>query len=261
MKNIMTRLILVCSSFIIIYMYIGQSYAEIDPRDAIVGRWLFNEGEGDEVRDSSGNGHDGKIRRNVKWVKGKFNGALEFPGGASGSMISIPDEDSLDLVTFTITAWINVEDTGKGQAVMMKLIIPNLLNYALTIDSEGVSTRLAKGRDIREAKAKKIVTDKQWHHVAGTYNKEFIRTYVDGVLEAEKECSDTPDTNFGMLTIGAMYDSTWALKGIVDEVALFNAALTEGDINKIMTEGLINAFVVESANKLSTTWGAIKARY
>lgn len=256
----MTRLILVCSSFIVIYMSIGQSYAEIDPRDAIVGRWLFNEGEGDEVKDSSGNGHDGKIRRNVKWVKGKFNGALKFPGGASGSMVSIEDKDSLDLTTFTMAAWINVEDTGKNQTIVRKYII-GLLNYALMIDSEGVSTQFSQGKLLREAKAKKIVTDKQWHHVAGTYNKEFIRMYVDGVLEVEEKCSDIPDTNFCMLTIGAQYDSMWALKGIVDEVALFNVALTEDDINEIMTKGLISALRVESANKLSTTWGAIKAKY
>lgn len=181
----MRKLILACFIFITIY-FIGQSTAETDPRDALLGRWLFSEGEGDVVRDSSGNGHDGKIFRDVKWAKGKFGHALSFPGGASGSMVQIQDEDSLDLTTFTITAWINVEDIGESQVIMEKYII-HLTNYALRVDSEGVSTLFSHNEEIKEAKARKIVTDMQWHHVAGTYNKEFIRTYVDGTLEAEEE--------------------------------------------------------------------------
>ena len=46
-------------------------------REGLVGLWLFDEGEGEVLKDLSGNGNDGQIA-GAKWVKGKFGKALEF---------------------------------------------------------------------------------------------------------------------------------------------------------------------------------------
>ena len=48
--------------------------------------------------------------------------------------------------------------------------------------------------------------------------------------------------------------------GILDEIAIFNIALTEDDIKTIMTEGLERTLAVSPAGKLSTTWASIKAQ-
>ena len=47
---------------------------------------------------------------------------------------------------------------------------------------------------------------------------------------------------------------------IIDEVALFGAALSEDDVNRIMDDGLLAALAVSSVGKLATTWGAMKSR-
>ena len=52
-----------------------------------------------------------------------------------------------------------------------------------------------------------------------------------------------------------------ALKGVLDEVAIFNKALTESEIQEIMTDGLEKAtgiLAVAPAGKLASTWGSIK---
>jgi len=46
----------------------------------VVALWLFDEGSGDTAKDSSGNGHDGKIMSTPKWVDGMFGKALSFNG-------------------------------------------------------------------------------------------------------------------------------------------------------------------------------------
>ena len=49
------------------------------------------------------------------------------------------------------------------------------------------------------------------------------------------------------------------MEGIIDEVVIFNVALTADDLQSIMTQGLAAATAVELRGKLAITWGAIKA--
>ena len=48
--------------------------------DGLVAYWPFDEGNGKEAVDVTGNGHDGDFNDNPKWVEGKFGTALEFDG-------------------------------------------------------------------------------------------------------------------------------------------------------------------------------------
>ncbi|MFQ6031464.1 MAG: hypothetical protein ACE5K2_00965 [Candidatus Zixiibacteriota bacterium] len=102
MKAIGAKLTIVCISLIVI-MLAGQSYAKIDPK-SIVGIWLFDEGKGDTVRDSSFNGNDGKIF-GAKWVEGKKDKGLEFDGV---SHVRIPPSVTTDdyLDGFTYLLWV-----------------------------------------------------------------------------------------------------------------------------------------------------------
>ena len=52
------------------------------------------------------------------------------------------------------------------------------------------------------------------------------------------------------------FDGSFA--GIIDEVAIFNVALTEDDIKYIMAEGLGIILAVSPSGKLATTWGNLK---
>ena len=87
--------------------------------DGLVGVWLLDEGKGETVKDSSGNGLDGKIAQGKpKWVKGKFDGAMEFGGS---DMVTVDDDDALDLSEFTIAAWINIPKvSGAWQIIASK---------------------------------------------------------------------------------------------------------------------------------------------
>ena len=76
----MTRLTIICISFIIVsLMFAGQSYAQIDP-ETVLGIWLLDEGKGDITEDASGNGNDGTLMGAPNWVAGKFGKALDFSG-------------------------------------------------------------------------------------------------------------------------------------------------------------------------------------
>ena len=89
------RLALVCLSIMVIgLMFAGISYAAIDLKTC-VGLWFLDEGQGDVAKDSSGNGNDGTLEGNPKWVNGKFGKALSFDGGAA--CVEVKNPSNMDL--------------------------------------------------------------------------------------------------------------------------------------------------------------------
>ena len=67
-----------------------------------------------------------------------------------------------------------------------------------------------------------------------------------------------PDTNDEPLVIGAITPEVNFFTGIIDEVGLFNIALTEDELKMIQEMGLIRALGVSLSEKLTTTWSTIK---
>ncbi len=97
-----------------------------------------------------------------------------------------------------------------------------------------------------------------WHFVAETYDGSQVKVYIDGELVIEQGMSGNLMPNDSTLRIGHREASTHWWKGMLDEVAVFNRALSEDEINLIMEQGLTAAMAVTSEDKLSITWGYIK---
>ena len=82
-----------------------------------------------------------------------------------------------------------------------------------------------------------------WHHVAFTYNPTNVKLYVDGVEEfsaAETRAIDyTPSTSYGTdntyIGKGTFADNA---EGLIDEVAIFNSALSASDVTAIYNSGV-----------------------
>ena len=240
-----------------------QIRAEIDP-ETIVGVWMFDTDPENGVRDNSGNGHNGEINGDVKWVQGMFGKALEFPG-VSGNLVSIPHTAELSLSTFTIVAWYKGEATDSWQYLISKEIPHNSRNYSIGVNKgTGVmTTQITVGAEQwKTATGTTMLTDGEWHHMAGTYDGTFIQAWVNGVMEGQTGEQGEPDhPEEEPLRIGAV--NGIPVKGIIDEVALFSVALEEEDIQEIMNNGLAEALqilAVESTGKLAITWGGLKNR-
>jgi len=248
-------------------MLTPHSDAKIDPK-TIVGVWLFDEGVGDVAKDASGNRLDGKILGNIKWDKGKFDNALSFPGGEGPkNYIEVPEANSQNLAEFTVMMWLKVKSTGANQRLFSKVDKDdpgNKRNYNLEVNfGAGDTGRIAFTNAAvccKTADGPAPITDDKWHHVAGTYAKPFLRAYVDGKVGREENVPDPPDIVRGSIFIGARPDGTGTLNGMMDEVGLFNKAMSEEEIKSIMTDGLRMATAVDPSGKLTTTWASIKGR-
>ena len=263
MKSQSARLTILCVSLIIFLSFTNVSNARI-PSDAIVGIWLFDEGKGEVAKDLSGNGHDGEIFGGVKWVNSKFDGALDFPGNPE-SCVVIPNQPSLVLTTWSITAWIKLESTGDWQSILVRFNQAPGQSYGICLDPNAVlDVGFTHGARVwSELRAKTPLADGKWHHVAGTYDKKALRAYVDGKEDAKLAATDEPtDVDYDVAIGNNDLGAASFVKGIIDDVGLFNVALTEDEINDIMKEGVGRATgvsAVSSAGKLATAWGKIKA--
>ena len=109
------------------------------------------------------------------------------------------------------------------------------------------------------------VKDNEWSHVAGVYDGTNIYLYINGVQYSKAPATGTEAVNYSGVRIGHI---SWIaapryFNGIIDEVAIFNTALSTEDIQKVMNKGLkesLSPSAVTLSGKLTTTWADIKAK-
>lgn len=251
--------------FAFLFSTVIQANAKIDDK-SVVGIWLFDENVGNVAKDSSGRGHDGEVKGNLKWINGIFFSALEFPGQA-GSFVKVPHHNDFNLLTFTMLAWIKTENTGQRQEIIMKRAEGGVNSQNLHFQIESGRTSVDVGFTADNQWATGLfgntdITTGDWFHIAATYDKQFLKLFVNGIEDGQQPRTTKPDNNDASLAIGAVFEAGSApLKGALDEVGIFNAALDIDDINIIMNKGLketVGAKAVYGLGKLSTIWGSIK---
>ena len=90
----------------------------------LVALWHFDEGTGQYLNDSSGNGNNGTLKPSYptngpQWTEGKMGKALEFEGG--GDYVEIPSSNSLNLTSaITIEVWINQKSKLNNPRIVHK---------------------------------------------------------------------------------------------------------------------------------------------
>jgi hypothetical protein len=243
----------------------GSGYAVVNPGD-IIGIWLMDEDENGMAKDLSGNGHDGEIIGELEVVNGRFNKGFEF-NGVLGNYVSVPHDESLNLAEFTITYWCKMGVSGFWQIPVLKVdgaAGGARRNVDFQTPPEGgiVSVYFSQGANQwRGAIGVTEVSDEEWHHIAGSYDQDNLLLYVDGVLEGEGSYDGDPDFMDDPLMFGS--GEIWPFLGIIDDVGIFNKALSADDIANIMENGLDRALgitAVSAAGKLTATWGDIRGK-
>ncbi|MCG9127426.1 LamG domain-containing protein [Candidatus Poribacteria bacterium] len=236
------------------------STARIDP-DTAVGVWLFDEGAGDDAIDSSGKENHGKIN-GAKWKDGKFGDALEFDGAHSVSIESTADLQLGE--QHTMMAWFYATDISTWR----QLIAKNG-EYLLRIDPPQEQNKMSSFVHLGgwEPRASAVVPDADtWIHFAATYDKSAnnnqLNVYVNGKQAGASTRPGNPTGNADPVTIGTWNDGSFFV-GLIDEVAIFKAILSEEDLQTIIDNGLDQALGgvadVDAKQKLTTTWANLKS--
>jgi len=248
-------------------MYANMAKAKGVVEKGLIGYWSFDSIVDEKVLDDFGD-NDAIIKGDKKIVEGKIDEALEFDGDSdyveSTKEIPITGE-----APRTLSVWVKFKSfpdnkiqvaVGWGEMNQGKLFAiasyhpgppGNTSNY---IGLWGCSND-------HKAVEKPLDTD-TWYHVTAIYEGgDDRKVYIDGNLEELSAVIEAGPFNTGTSKlvigkkIGDLADRAW-FDGTVDEVAIYDRALSEDEVeqNFLATE----RYAVESAKKLSITWGEIK---
>jgi len=218
----------------------------------------FDELDGDVVKDLSEFGNDATFKGNPKLIEGVFGQAIEFDGKTSGQ---IPDHSSLDIVDgITIEFWAIVKGGEPIQSGVEKGVawVSGLYNLAALYNGGTILQFFDLPEPCNDENIGPSIQDGEWHFLAGTWDGEDILLYIDGKVEAEMPCKGELKPNNDPLFIGARGGSGRFLTGALDEIKMYNYALTKEELLKDMAEPL--TLPVEAQNKLATIWARLKAR-
>ncbi len=240
----MTRLTIICMSFIIVLlMFAGQSYAEVDPQ-TVLGAWLLDEGTGDIAEDASGNGNDGTLMGAPNWVAGQSGNALEFNG--SSSYVDCGNAEALNVSVFSLSFWCNIPSTQSWNHMISRgqhgaSGSPGSVNWGVMMYDAQETILFETFNNTSWAGISADTTTGEWHHVVATYDGDTMQLYHDGVLAASRSGLGILLDQSRPLLIGARSDAGSAggfFNGSIDEVGYFNTILPLEDIEAIMNDGL-----------------------
>jgi Concanavalin A-like lectin/glucanases superfamily/Domain of unknown function (DUF1929)/Bacterial Ig domain/Glyoxal oxidase N-terminus/Glucodextranase, domain B len=198
----------------------------------LVAAYGFNETSGTTVTDVSGSNNNGTFGSGVtRTTAGKFGGALVF-NGASG-LVTIPNSASLQLTTgMTLEAWVNPSTVdGAWRDVIYK---GNDSYYLEATSSNG--GRPGAGGTFGTTYGTAALVANTWTHLAVTYDRVTLRLYVNGVQVSSLAATAAIATSTNPLQIGG--DSIYGqfFQGMIDEVRVYNRALTPPEIqNDVIT--------------------------
>jgi chitodextrinase len=200
----------------------------------LVAAYAFNEGTGTTVADASGNGNNGTIA-NATWsAAGKFGKALSFNG--TNARVNINDSTSLRLTTgMTLEAWVQpTAVTSAWRDVIYKGNDNYYLSATTTTNKVPAGGGIVNGSYVESYGTASLAAN-AWTYLAATYDGATMRLYVNGTQVATKAGAGSLATSSNQLQIGG--DSIFGqyFSGTIDEVRIYNGALTAAQIQTDMT--------------------------
>ena len=205
----------------------------------LVAEYSFNEGVGTTVSDASGNSNHG-IVSGASWsTLGKYGGALSFDG--VNDWVTINDSASLDLTNgMTLEAWVQPTTFANWKSVILKER-PGDFVYAFYTNANRPSVWIQTSSSTGSEGASQLPLN-SWSHLAATYDGSALRLYVNGVQVSSQAATGNIIASADPLRIGG--NSIWSsefFNGLIDEVRIYNRALTQAEIQTDMNTAVGSA--------------------
>ncbi len=236
--------------YIIIPMFMLLPYSIIwaqctTPPTNMISWWTGD----DTAQDLYGN-NDGTLQSGTTYVSGVVNKAFLFDG--VNDVVVVPDSDDLDLTgDMTLELWVKQTefdnvfhtviskggiDENDNELAVFLMVFQNATPIFYFKDTAGVF--IEKGGPTFE--------DFSWHHYAYVRQGNQHIIYADGFDFGWESFTNPPASSAGLpLTIGAQYNNSPSsttdyrrfFGGEVDEIGVYNRALSEAEIQNIYNAG------------------------
>jgi len=192
-------------------------------------------GDPPQMIDSSQYGNNGTTYGSMTsddQVDGKIDGSLDFDG--SDDYVDCGSDSSLDIINGSVEVWIQPNVIEDGRSIVRKNL-DTKEGYALWFNWNYLYYELRDGNYNIVGFAKvpyNTLTAGQWYQIVGTHESNGkIRLYINGELKDEEDVSGTVGFSGDHLRIGAGWNVNEPFNGTIDEVRIYNRALSAEEIN------------------------------
>lgn len=213
--------------------------------------WDFNEGEGNIVRDSSGYDNDGILGDGTcfpgegscpEWTKGVIGSGLRFDG--IDDYVNCGSSDSLNISgSFTIEAWVYPATFRYfgGDHDFVDIYHSDAIYIELT-EFAGKLRTWTRSLSPPETISKDSLDLKAWNHIVVTWNADIknLKFYLNGKIDKSVDKGGFFGGIAGFVNIGRHSDGGRYFKGDIDEVKIYDQALTGQVIQEHYLAGVKN---------------------
>ncbi len=216
---------------------------EGDIPDKLVGYWPMDEVSGNMVEDHSDYANNGTAT-GTEIVDACIGNAREF--GSTSDYITIPDAPVLNFYDdFTVVVWIKMESdpSPEGKILMKYESFSGNTGYEMSVggESERVLNFQLGNPNLNKVQSTVPIPINEWVLVAGAREDTVMTLYIwdcEGEYNRSAFCTNEPQINSSDITIGYRnLGNDQAFPGVIDEVRLYNYALTAEDIGSLYQEG------------------------
>ncbi len=195
----------------------------------LVAAYNFEGSSTTTATDLSGYGNHGSIKEAALVTDGSSGNALNFDG--VNDLVTVNDSASLDLSTgFTFEAWVKPASIKRSSVVFKEQAGGSVYNLYAYEDADLWGSSFNDGVNEHVVSGANPLPINQWTHLVSTYDGAKLQLYKNGVLESSSAQSGTIKISDGVLQIGG--NSVWGeyFQGYIDEVKIYNRALTQAEI-------------------------------
>ena len=235
-KNRKLLSLIVIPFFILTLAFQSVILVEAAETGKLVAHYKF---DGD-LKDYSGNNNNGVAAGNkITYTDAVIGKGAKFDGS---TYIEVKDSNSLDLrKALTISVWVYKENPNSDENFIPILskgeneYCDETTPYALYYDYDGYrpNLRLSNTEAVESLnKSDLSISHQKWHLMTTTWQGKTVKFYVDGILKGNAVWNGGELYSSGdKLLIGAnIADGTWYLTGILDDLRIYDYALTDADI-------------------------------
>jgi subtilisin family serine protease len=201
----------------------------------LVAAYGFNQTSGTQVVDASGQGNTGTLSGGTWSAAGKNGAALSF---TANGFVTIPDAASLDLTSgMTIEAWVRPTSNTGWRTVVLKEDVGGLAYALYSSNGSRPSAYVHTNADVGLNGAAALALN-TWTHLAMTYDGATLRMFVNGVQVSSMPSAGAITATSGALRIGG--NSVWSeyYRGLIDDVRIYNRALSGAEIQTDMNTAI-----------------------
>jgi hypothetical protein len=194
------------------------------------------------VRDVSGNGNTGTLTnmsRDLNPVAGKVGQGMSFDGTNDYVGIPYSSTHSFGTNNFTLSAWIKGSAFGSNNRILSnyRAEVDGRRGYIFSVNSGILTGYIGSGTP--NLTSSTTLQAGTWYHVVMVREGDVARLYINGVTDGSPAAGMAAKnaTSDGTLDISADTENSWFFNGSLDDVRIYNRALSATEVKQLYNLG------------------------